>query len=242
MSAYTAPATCYRSYTAVVVCCFHRKAHALPLSISSIPIFFKPSPKFIFSLYFSGFEPYIVPVGNMCFFSSHLSILFSFSPNMPGSMAIIVSGRWRLTFSLQTLNAFQSILQSSLLFFKYIPGSFYRCRWRLMFSLSSDVLVGNPKCISKHLLQSSLLFFKYIPGSFYRCRWRLTFSLSSDVLVGNPKCISKHLLQSSLLFFKYIPGSFYRCRWRLTFSLSSDVLVGNPKCISKHLAIFFTFL
>ena len=114
--------------------------------------------KLFFLYIFSGFEPYIVPVGNMYFFSSHLSILFSFSPNMPGSMAIIVSGRWRLTFSLQTLNAFQSILQSSLLFFKYIPGSFYRCRWRLTFSLSSDVLVGNPKCISKHLA----IFFTFL--------------------------------------------------------------------------------
>ena len=204
-------------------------------------IFQTVSKNYFLFIFFPGLNHISFPL-EACVFSSHLSILFSFSPNMPGSMAIIVSGRWRLTFSLQTLNAFQSILQSSLLFFKYIPESFYRCRWRLTFSLSSDVLVGNPKCISKHLLQSSLLFFKYIPGSFYRCRWRLTFSLSSDVLVGNPKCISKHLLQSSLLFFKYIPGSFYRCRWRLTFSLSSDVLVGNPKCISKHLAIFCTFL
>ena len=158
VSAYTAPATCYRSYTAVVVCCFHRKAHALPLSISSIPIFFKPSPKIIFSLYFFRVWTIYRSRWKHVFFSSHLSILFSFSPNMPGSMAIIVSGRWRLTFSLQTLNAFQSILQSSLLFFKYIPGSFYRCRWRLTFSLSSDVLVGNPKCISKHLA----IFFTFL--------------------------------------------------------------------------------
>ena len=72
------------------------------------------------------------------------------------------------------------ILHSSFFFLRYIPRSSYRCRWRLTFLLSSDVLVGNPKCFSKHLQSSYLL--NMFPGA---CR--LTISLSSDVLVGNPK-------------------------------------------------------